>query len=214
MLRVFEVRAFARGNASPRERKVRTPQGRIPRENGGDGSNSRRRTVSQKTNRPHGNARVRVKRRGKSSPLRRQRRRQDKPNPVQGKIGERAARPMLAGMPHRRNGGNAETRFRGMNADAGTRKRPAPRNPAYSTSKIFFRKKKTTFPRERRILYTQKKAIPQIRGIAFFSIERNLAVRSTPENFRCWDATQSRPQNRPHTRELRDRLRFRNRRPP
>ena len=159
MLRVFEVRAFARGNASPRERKVRTPQGRIPRENGGDGSNSRRRTVSQKTNRPHGNARVRVKRRGKSSPLRRQRRRQDKPNPVQGKIGERAARPMLAGMPHRRNGGNAETRFRGMNADAGTQKRPAPRNPAYSTSKIFFRKK-TTFPREHRILCTQKKGDP------------------------------------------------------
>ena len=169
MLRVFEVRAFARGNASPRERKVRTPQGRIPRENGGDGSNSRRRTVSQKTNRPHGNARVRVKRRGKSSPLRRQRRRQDKPNPVQGKIGERAARPMLAGMPHRRNGGNAETRFRGMNADAGTRKRPAPRNPAYSTSKIFFFAKKKRRSRGNVAFCAhKKKAIPQIRGIAFF----------------------------------------------
>lgn len=32
---VFEVRAFARGNVSFGERKVRTPQGRIPRENGG-----------------------------------------------------------------------------------------------------------------------------------------------------------------------------------
>lgn len=168
MLRVFEVRAFARGNASPRERKVRTPQGRIPRENGGDGSNSRRRTVSQKTNRPHGNARARVKRRGKSSPLRRQRRRQDKPNPVQGKIGERAARPMLAGMPHRRNGGNAETRFRGMNADAGTRKRPAPRNPAYSTSKIFFSQKKNDVAAGTPHSAHTKKGDPAIRGIAFF----------------------------------------------
>ncbi len=213
MLRVFEVRAFARGNASPRERKVRTPQGRIPRENGGDGSNSRRRTVSQKTNRPHGNARVRVKRRGKSSPLRRQRRRQDKPNPVQGKIGERAARPMLAGMPHRRNGGNAETRFRGMNADAGTRKRPAPRNPAYSTSKIFFSQKKRR-SRGNAAFRTKKRRSRKFAESPFFSIGRNLAVKSTPENFRCWDAMQSRPQNRPHTRELRDRLRFRNRRPP
>ncbi|MBQ8723958.1 MAG: hypothetical protein IJY80_06710, partial [Opitutales bacterium] len=75
--------------------------------------------------------------RGKSSPLRRRRRRQDKPNPVQDKIGERAARPMLAGMSHRRKAGGAATRFRGMNANAGTRKRPALRNPAYSTSKAF-----------------------------------------------------------------------------
>jgi len=35
---VFEVRAFARGNAGFCERKVRTPQGRIPRENGGGAS--------------------------------------------------------------------------------------------------------------------------------------------------------------------------------
>gem|GEM_PF-1294839 len=43
---------------------------------------------------------------------------------------------MLAGMSHRRKAGGAGTRFRGMNANAGTRKRPALRNPAYSTSKI------------------------------------------------------------------------------
>jgi len=45
---------------------------------------------------------------------------------------------MLAGMSHRYKARIAETRFRGMNADAGTRKRLALRNLAYSTSKIFF----------------------------------------------------------------------------
>lgn len=52
---------------------------------------------------------------------------------------------MLAGMSHRRKAGAAETRFRGMNADAGTRRRPAPRNPAYSASKTSF------FPRRARV---------------------------------------------------------------
>jgi hypothetical protein len=66
---------------------------------------ARRRTVSQKINRPFdspqgGSLRVRVKRWGKSPPRRRQRRRHEKPRPVQGKIGGWAARPIAAGMPH------------------------------------------------------------------------------------------------------------------
>jgi len=66
---------------------------------------ARRRKVSQKTNRPPSLGSVepwwvRVKRWGKSPPRRRQRRRHDKPLPVQGKIGGWAARPIATGMPH------------------------------------------------------------------------------------------------------------------
>ena len=82
------------------KRKVRTPLGRIPRESGGafgklDVTDSVTENIP-----PRACSGVRMKWGGKSSPLRRKRRRQEKPNPVQGKIGNRAARPMIPGMSH------------------------------------------------------------------------------------------------------------------
>ena len=79
------------------ERKVRTPQGRIPRASEGRAQKLGRQ-VSQKTNRPR--KRVRVKRRGKSSPHEQRCSRQDKPNPVQDEIGSRVARPKTSGSSH------------------------------------------------------------------------------------------------------------------
>ena len=79
------------------ERKVRTPQSRIPRASEGRASKLGRQ-VSQKTNRPR--KRVRVKRRGKSSPHEQRCSRQDKPNPVQDEIGSRVARPKTSGSSH------------------------------------------------------------------------------------------------------------------
>ena len=86
------------------ERKVRTPQGRMLRE-----INLKRRrrvskrgngTVSQRIYRRAGNRAVRVKRWGKSPPRSPRGGWQDKPLPVQGKIGGWVARPIAAGMSH------------------------------------------------------------------------------------------------------------------
>jgi len=95
---LFPGKGLRLGSHEP-ERKVRTPQGGIPRESAGcAGDIPHGRTVSQKTNRRLRAARV--KRRGKSPPRIRQRLRHDKPNPVQGKIRNQAARLTIPGMPH------------------------------------------------------------------------------------------------------------------
>lgn len=52
------------------------------------------------TRRKAGSIRVRVKRWGKSPPRRARAGRHEKPLPVQGKIGDWAARPIVSGMPH------------------------------------------------------------------------------------------------------------------
>ena len=56
--------------------------------------------MSQRIYRPAGNRAVRVKRWGKSPPRQRRRWRHEKPRPVQGKIGDWAARPIATGMSH------------------------------------------------------------------------------------------------------------------
>ena len=89
------------------ERKVRTPQGRMPHEldrkcgrrasRRGDGQCHRKQTA--RFDSPQGGSlRARVKRWGKSPPRRRRRRRHEKPRSVQGKIGDWAARPIVTGM--------------------------------------------------------------------------------------------------------------------
>ena len=56
--------------------------------------------MSQKTNRPGFRSGVRVKRWGKSPPPVEQSGGQDKPNPVQDRIGDRAARSYVPGKSH------------------------------------------------------------------------------------------------------------------
>ena len=69
------------------ERKVRTPQSSVPDNVREPGFNPGRRKVPQKTYRPGGNTRVRVKRCGKSAPLPQQCGRQGKPHTEQDQIG-------------------------------------------------------------------------------------------------------------------------------
>ena len=110
------------GNQS--ERKVRTPQGGIlaearERQVQAARVKARRRKVPQKTDRPPGNRRARVKRWVKSPPRLPRGRRQGKPGSVQGKIGDRAARPSIAGMSHLRGPFRAQARGAGIRGPAG-----------------------------------------------------------------------------------------------
>lgn len=91
------------------ERKVRTPQGRMPHElhrkcgrrasRRVDGQCHRKQVALLRSAKAE-LRRVIVKRWSKSPPRRRRRRRHEKPLPVQGKIGGWAARPIATGMPH------------------------------------------------------------------------------------------------------------------
>ena len=108
------------------ERKVRTPQSRIPRASEGRASRLGRQ-VSQKTNRPR--ERVRVKRRGKSPPHEQRCSRQDKPNPVQDEIGSRVARPKASGSSHPQ--GHNALRFFAMRREINECNLSKVQNPAY-----------------------------------------------------------------------------------
>ena len=91
------------------ERKVRTPQGRMPHElhrkcgrrasRRVDGQCHRKQVALLRSAKAE-LRRVIVKRWSKSPPRRRRRRRHEKPLPVQGKIGGWAARPIATGMLH------------------------------------------------------------------------------------------------------------------
>ncbi len=125
----------ATGPVGGTERKVRTLLGRIPGERRGRAGLAGRKAAGRSTPRSSRGtagqaavtdsatenippvrravsprARARVKRWGKSPPRRPRGRRQGKPNPVQDKIGDWAARPRVPGMSHpparlRRSGG-------------------------------------------------------------------------------------------------------------
>ena len=89
------------------------------------------------TRRKVSSLRVRVKRWGKSPPRQRRRWRHEKPRLVQGKIGDWAARPIVAGMPHPPSlaqasfGGHGPSQDeRERNNDRTLRKR-GEQNPAY-----------------------------------------------------------------------------------
>lgn len=90
-----------------------------------------RRKVLQKLKPPAGDLGfhpARVKRWGKSPPRRKQWRRHEKPHRVQGKIGNWAARPIVAGMPHPASAGRLRERVREMTTEA---PQGVEHNPAY-----------------------------------------------------------------------------------
>ena len=91
------------GQPGCRGRKVRTPQGSVPDNVRDAGVKARGRPVPQKTYRLWDRkvAKVRVKRCGKSAPLRQQWRRQGKPHTEQDQIGREARAKSQARAAHR-----------------------------------------------------------------------------------------------------------------